>query len=209
MNYITLFCIARTGFFSTFERLILTFVNMWTLIIFVILSSIIIFVSWRALLKFNSHGFYRFFCWESIAWLASANYSYWFKDPFQFKQIISWILLIIGAYLVIAGALMLKKFGKSGNVKRENELFQFESTSKLVTAGIYKYIRHPLYSSLLFLTWGIFFKNITLPLLIVSFISTFFLFITAWCDEKECIKYFGEEYKLYMKKSKRFIPFLF
>lgn len=181
---------------------------MWTLIIFVILTTIIIFVSRRTLLKFNSHGFYRFFCWESIAWLASANYSFWFKDPFHFKQIISWILLIISIYVVIAGVIMLKKHGKADEVKRDKELYKFESTSKLVTSGIFKYIRHPLYSSLLFLTWGIFFKNATLPLLIVSLISSFFLFITAWCDEKECIAFFGDEYKAYMKKTKRFIPFI-
>jgi len=176
--------------------------------IFAIISAVIIFLSRRALLKLNSHGFYRFFSWECIAWLVSANYPFWFKDPLQFKQIISWILLIIGAYLVIAGVLMLKKHGKADKVKRDKELYQFESTSKLVTTGIYKYIRHPLYSSLLFLTWGIFFKNATLPLFIVSFISTFFLFVTAWYDEKECIGFFGEEYKTYMKKTKMFLPFL-
>jgi protein-S-isoprenylcysteine O-methyltransferase Ste14 len=182
---------------------------MWTLIIFAILSLVIISFSWRALLKLNSHGFYRFFCWESIAWLASANHPFWFKDPFHYKQIISWSLLIIGAYLVIAGVLMLKKHGKADKAKREKELYQFEATSKLVTTGIFKYIRHPLYSSLLFLTWGIFFKNATLSLSIVSLISTFFLFITAWHDEKECIQFFGEEYKAYMKKTKRFVPFIF
>jgi protein-S-isoprenylcysteine O-methyltransferase Ste14 len=181
---------------------------MWTLIIFGILSVAIFSLSWRTLLKLNSHGFYRFFSWECIAWLMSANYLFWFKDPFQFKQIVSWILLIISVYVVIAGVLMLKKHGKPDNVKRDKELYQFESTSKLVTTGIYKFIRHPLYSSLLFLTWGILFKNATLPLLIISLISTFFLFITAWFDEKECIAFFGEDYKVYMKKTKRFIPFI-
>jgi protein-S-isoprenylcysteine O-methyltransferase Ste14 len=181
---------------------------MWTLIIFGIISLFIISVSWRTLLKFNSHGFYRFFSWECIAWLASANYLFWFKDPFQFKQIVSWILLIISVYVVIAGVLLLKKQGKANKVKRNKELYQFESTSKLVTTGIYKYIRHPLYSSLLFLTWGIFFKNATLPLFMVSCTSTFFLFITAWCDEKECIAFFKEDYKVYMIKTKRFIPFI-
>jgi protein-S-isoprenylcysteine O-methyltransferase Ste14 len=181
---------------------------MLTLIIFGIMSVLIISVSWRALIKINSHGFYRFFSWECIAWLASANYPFWFIDPLGFKQIVSWILLIIGAYLVIAGVILLKKKGKPGKNKREKELYQFESTSKLVTTGIYRYIRHPLYSSLLFLTWGIYFKNATLPLFIVAFTSTFFLFVTAWYDEKECIQFFGEEYKEYMKKTRMFIPFL-
>ena len=182
---------------------------MWTLVIFGIISALIILLSWRTLWNFTSHGFYRFFCWECIAWLASANYSYWFKNPFQVKQIFSWIFLITSAYLIIAGILMMKKYGKPKKGKREKELYQFESTSIMVTKGIFRHIRHPLYSSLLFLTWGIFLKNATLPLLIVSFTSTFFILITAWYDEKECISFFGLEYREYMKKTKKFIPFLF
>ena len=55
---------------------------------------------------------------------------------------------------------------------------------------------------------GILFKNITLPLLVVSMLSTLFLFLTAIYDEKECIQYFGLKYIEYMKRSKRFIPFI-
>ena len=34
------------------------------------------------------------------------------------------------------------------------------------------------------------------------------LYLTAIFDEKECMDYFGEKYKEYMKRSKMFIPFL-
>jgi protein-S-isoprenylcysteine O-methyltransferase Ste14 len=181
---------------------------MWTMIIFGIFSIIIISVSWRTLWNIKSHGFYRFFSWECIAWLFSVNYPFWFHDPFQIKQILSWIFLIISIYLVIAGVNQMKRFGIANQRKREKELFQFESTTKLVTTGIFKLIRHPLYSSLIFITWGIFLKNTTLSLLIVSVFSTFFLFLTSKIDEKECIRFFGEDYRVYMKKTKMFLPFL-
>jgi protein-S-isoprenylcysteine O-methyltransferase Ste14 len=87
-------------------------------------------------------------------------------------------------------------------------LFGFEKTTALVDYGIYKYIRHPMYASLLFLTWGICFKNFTLPLLVVAFLSSVFLYLTALCDEKECVRFFGQPYADYMKRSKRFIPFV-
>ena len=35
------------------------------------------------------------------------------------------------------------------------------------------------------------------------------LYITAIFDEKECIVYFGDKYKEYMKRSKMFIPYIF
>jgi len=88
-------------------------------------------------------------------------------------------------------------------------LFQFEKTTELIETGIFKYIRHPLYGSLVFLSWGVFFKNTTLPLFLVSVFSTLMLYITARFDEKECVQYFGDKYSEYMKRSKMFVPFLF
>jgi protein-S-isoprenylcysteine O-methyltransferase Ste14 len=137
-----------------------------------------------------------------------SNYTSWFDDPFSARQIFSWIFLFLSLYLVIAGVLLLRKSGKPLPDRNDRMLYQFEKTSELVEHGIFRYIRHPLYSSLIFLTWGILLKNINVQLLIVALISTLFLYITAIFDEKECIGYFGEKYKAYMKRSKRFIPFI-
>jgi len=177
-------------------------------LVFGILSLPILILSWRTLTKVHSHGFYRFFSWECIAWLLASNYKFWFENPFCISQIFSWIFLFLGAYLVIAGAILLKKAGKPVGSRNEEALFEFEKTSELVDTGIFKYIRHPLYSSLIFLTWGIFLKRPTFPLFIISVLSTAFLYFTAMFDEKECVQYFGEKYQEYMKHTHRFIPFL-
>jgi len=179
------------------------------IVIFAVLSIPVLIISLKSLSSYKNHGFYRFFSWECILWLASSNYKYWFENPFGLLQILSWILLLIGGYLVIIGVIVLKKRGNPDEVRNEKELFQFEQTSELVDTGIYKYIRHPLYSSLLFLTWGIFFKNTNIELFIISVLSSVFLYLTAICDEKECLKYFGDRYNGYMKRSKRFIPYIF
>lgn len=178
------------------------------LIVFGILSIPVLVLSWRTLFDFKSHGFYRFFSWECILWLSVSNYRYWFDNPFSIPQVFSWIFLFWSAYSVIAGVLQLKRSGKPAKNRNEETLYTFEKTSELVDTGIFRYIRHPLYSSLLFLTWGIFLKNITIELFIISLVSTAFLFFTAICDEKECIKFFGAKYVDYMKQSKRFIPYI-
>lgn len=178
-------------------------------LVFCFLSIIIILVSWRTLFYIKSHGFYRFLSWECIAWLIANNYPYWFVDPFDFKQVVSWIFLITSVILVIAGVVKLRKAGKSKELRKEKFLHKIEQTTELIDTGIYNYVRHPLYSSLVFLAWGIFLKNTTVGLLIISFLSTLFLYLTALFEEKECIVFFGEPYKDYMKKSKMFIPFLF
>jgi len=178
------------------------------LLLFGILSIPVIIISWRSLIDLKGHGFYRFFSWECILWLFASSYQVWFDDPLSAKQVVSWLLLIISAYLVISGVILLKKVGRPGKERNEKSLYEFEKTTELVDTGIFRYIRHPLYSSLIFLTWGIFFKNPQIVLLIVSIISTVFLFLTALSDENECIVIFGDRYRDYMRRSKRFIPFI-
>ena len=178
------------------------------MIAFCILSIPLVLISWRTLFSPKSHGFYRFFSWESILWLGLSNIPYWFDDPFTVPHLFSWVLLFIALYLVIAGVILLKKKGTPIRDRDENGLYSFEKTSVLIDTGIYKYIRHPLYSSLIFLTWGIFLKQVTLSLFLISLISTLCLHQTAIFDEKECLEYFGDKYKRYMKQTRRFIPFV-
>ena len=182
---------------------------MLTYLLFGIGSLILIVISWRSLFNMKSHGFFRFLSWECILWLLVSNYAVWFRDPFTFRQILSWIFLIFSAILVIVGVLHIKRSGRSGEERSDDQLYRFERTTRLVDTGIYKYIRHPLYSSLLFLTWGIYLKQPDPVMTLVAILSTVFLFLTAVADEKECIRFFGEPYRDYMKRSKRFIPFLF
>ena len=178
-------------------------------LIFLLLSIPVIFISLRTIFYPGSHGFYRFLSWECILWLLANNYSFWFTDPFSLKQIVSWLMLIYSIYPLISGIVLLKKAGKSDNWRKEEELFDFEKTTELIETGIFKYIRRPLYSSLLFLSWGTYFKNTDMNLFIVAVASSVFLYLTARMDEKECKVYFGEKYNDYIIRSKMFIPFLF
>lgn len=177
--------------------------------LFGLLTIPVIIASRRSILNVKSHGFYRFFAWEGMIWLFASNYKYWFHDPFSPRQIISWSLLLVSAYMAITGYLILRNKGKAGAGREDTALFQFEKTTELVTDGIFRYIRHPLYSSLIILTWGILLKRPDAVLVIVSFISSFLLYLTSKTDEKECIIFFGDKYRVYMSRTRMFIPFIF
>jgi protein-S-isoprenylcysteine O-methyltransferase Ste14 len=86
----------------------------------------------------------------------------------------------------------------------------FENTTKLVRVGAYRWIRHPLYASLLALTWSAWLKN---PLEAGSFALTAgvtgFLLATATVEERENSKRFGAAYADYQQHTWRFIPFVF
>lgn len=178
-------------------------------IIFAVPSIIIIYFSRQVILHPNSHGFYRFLSWECIAWLFTRNYHDWFYDPFAWYQIIAWILLVFSLYYIYVAVTLFRKVGRAQKEREDKRLYTFEKTTKLIETGLYKYIRHPMYGSLLLLTWGIFFKNMNIVGLIVATFSSVLLFITGKMDERENIAYFGEKYVDYMKRSKMFIPYVF
>jgi protein-S-isoprenylcysteine O-methyltransferase Ste14 len=179
------------------------------IILFVIISAGLVWLSWPSLRDFRSRGFYRFFAFELIVVLILLNVDYWFFEPFSIHQIVSWLLLIISLFLVIYGFQLLHKEGKPDNERKDSSLLGIEKTTELVTMGAYRYIRHPIYSSLIFLGWGAFFKQ---PLWLgfsLAVITTFFLTMTAKMEEIENTIFFGEVYKSYLKKTKMFIPFVF
>ncbi|UCH66747.1 MAG: isoprenylcysteine carboxylmethyltransferase family protein [Ignavibacterium sp.] len=178
------------------------------IILFVIASAGLLWLSWSSLRDFRSHGFYRFFAFKLIVVLILLNIEYWFYEPFSIHQIVSWLLLIISLYLVIHGFQLLHTAGKPNNNRKDSSLFGIEKTTELITVGAYRYIRHPIYSSLLFLAWGTFFKQSSWIGFALALLATFFLAMTAKMEEKENIKFFGDVYKSYMKKTKMFIPFL-
>jgi protein-S-isoprenylcysteine O-methyltransferase Ste14 len=183
---------------------------MTQLIIFVACSIPIILISWKSLQNPQSHGFYRFFAWEAILALFALNVPFWFHDPFTWNQIIAWFLLLASLIPLAFGVHSLRTRGRPvGQRASDPTLLAFEKTTTLVTSGIYRYIRHPLYSSLLLLTWGIFFKSPSWAGIALASASTAFLIATAKADEAECTRFFGHPYQEYMNQTKRFIPYLF
>jgi protein-S-isoprenylcysteine O-methyltransferase Ste14 len=179
-------------------------------IIFALVSTPIVYVSRASRRAPRSHGFYRFFAWELILALVFLNVAVWFRAPFSWHQIISWSLLVSCIVPLAFGVRSLSGRGKPVEHREgDTTLFAFEKTTSLVTTGIYRYIRHPLYSSLLFLAWGVFFKDPSWPGLALALAATLALVATAKADEAECIRFFGAAYEDYMKQTTRFVPFLF
>ena len=178
-------------------------------IIFVILSAALAYVSRASLKVPRAHGFYRFFAWECMLALFFLVVYRWFRNPFSALQLISWLLMFVSGFLVLHGVYLLRRLGRPTKQRQDSSLLGFEKTTTLVTEGAYRYIRHPLYSSLLFLTWGIFFKDPTVITGGLALAATGFLVGTAKADEAECISYFGPSYEHYIERTKMFIPFLF
>jgi protein-S-isoprenylcysteine O-methyltransferase Ste14 len=77
---------------------------------------------------------------------------------------------------------------------------------KLVTNGIYRWVRHPLYTigSFLFISFGLMADNWFIILLgVLAFIV---MAIRTPKEEANLIEKFGDEYRDYMKRTGRFLP---
>ncbi len=179
------------------------------LIVFVVASAGLAWLSRSCLREFRSHGFYRFFAWESNVALILVNLDQWFHQPFSLRQIISWLLIIICLYLLIHSVLLLRRMGRPDKNRDDPTLIGIEKTTQLVTEGIYRYIRHPIYSAGLIGTWGIFLKSPSLVAAGLSALATLFWILTARSEEAENVQFFGEAYRRYVKQTRMFIPFLF
>lgn len=80
---------------------------------------------------------------------------------------------------------------------------------KLTTSGIYKYIRHPLYTigSSFIISFGMMADNWFIALFgILAFIL---MAIRTPKEEANLVEKFGDEYREYMKRTGRFLPKLF
>lgn len=170
-------------------------------IILVLMTIALAGLSWIISIKEKRyHGIFRFVSFESILILVLMNYPVWFKDPLSWYQLVSWILLGGSVLVAILGFYLYYHHGKPAD--------GMERTTKLITSGLYRHIRHPLYLSLILGGFGVMMKDLNWQSLITAFVNLLALYLTARVEEREMIKRFGKEYVSYMGRTKMFIPYI-
>jgi protein-S-isoprenylcysteine O-methyltransferase Ste14 len=110
------------------------------------------------------------------------------------------------AYLVIGYFLLIKtniEFAQRG----EGTLAPWDPTRKLVVAGVYRFVRNPMISGVLFVLLGeaTFFGSKPLLYWFLIFFTMNAIFIPL-VEEKGLEKRFGEEYVEYKRNVPRWIP---
>lgn len=77
---------------------------------------------------------------------------------------------------------------------------------ELVTAGPYRWIRHPLYTLGLIYFGSLALVSASWFLLVVSTLSFVMVALRTPIEEEKLIQRFGDEYREYMKRTGRFLP---
>ncbi len=114
------------------------------LLLLIVLSAVAVAASLHAWRTQQAYGFFRFFAFELLAVLIVWNANRWFRDPLSIRQIASWTIFAAAAALAAHGFHFLRSVG--GAQRRI-----MEDTQAVVEVGAYRFIRHPLYASLVFL----------------------------------------------------------
>ncbi|HET7012007.1 MAG TPA: isoprenylcysteine carboxylmethyltransferase family protein [Anaerolineales bacterium] len=170
-----------------------------SLIVF-LLGALGLAVVWRRHLAAPStHGFYRYFAFVGILALACRQALAWFQDPVSFRQLTSWLLLASSLALALTAGATLRRLGRPAGA--------IEPTKALVTEGIYRHIRHPLYASLILLAAGAWLKQvdwISTALMVGTFLA---VLATARTEERELEAQFGDAYLSYRRQTGGFLPF--
>ena len=118
----------------------------------------------------------------------------------EFKQL-NILFIIIGIILIIAGIYMW--ISTNFISKLDDNIKQ----NKLVTDGIYAYVRNPIYSAFLFICTGIILIENNLYLLILPILYWIFLTILMKkTEEKWLTNLYGNQYIKYCKKTNRCLP---
>lgn len=85
---------------------------------------------------------------------------------------------------------------------------QIQTSPKLSIKGLNKWVRHPLYLGILLGLVGILLWETSIKNVLAAAILLNYLFIGIYLEEQKLLIYFGEEYRIYRKKTKKIIPFV-
>ncbi len=134
-----------------------------------------------------------------IPWLILRGRTHLFSSPFKWHHFAGIILCFIGFYILISCIVSFALKGKG-------TLSPADPTKKLVTTGLYKYSRNPMYTGVMLILIGeaLFFVSLKLFFYSAFIFIAFYFFITRF-EEPRLKKDFGKEYDDYCKKTGRFI----
>ena len=120
---------------------------------------------------------------------------------FSTQNMVGLMLIVIGFVIILIAQITLWKYYSSTLVIKENH--------QLITHGIYRFVRHPIYLG-----------NITLFLGIAVYVSSLYGFLTLLglipvflvrikMEERLLTEEFGDKHRTYKKNTRKLFPFIF
>ena len=158
-------------------------------------------------LKMGSMDFYRlaYNIFAAISFLPILYLMKTLPDKLLYQVPSPWNLVMIGGQLlsvILLGLAFLQTDSLSFVGLRQ--LFQEDKSGALIIHGMYKVVRHPLYTFSLLFLWLT--PTVSQNSLTVYIGSTLYILIGAFFEERKLLREFGEAYAEYKKNTPMLIP---
>jgi len=105
-------------------------------------------------------------------------------------------------FALVAGVMQTEPFQLAGLTQLVG--LEPDKPPRLVTDGLYAYVRHPLYTASLVFLWA--WPDMTFNRVVLWLIFSLYLVIGAYFEERRMLREFGQEYAAYKAKIPMLIP---
>lgn len=123
-------------------------------------------------------------------------------------RVIGVILMMLGGFIEISVRIQLRNKAKFPNLQ-STKLLQIVKGHRLLTDGMFSYVRHPLYLGRILLSVGWVLIFLSFYGAVFMAIGILFFLPRIRIEEDMLLKEFGEAYRAYQKRTKKLIPYLF
>jgi protein-S-isoprenylcysteine O-methyltransferase Ste14 len=124
---------------------------------------------------------------------------------YRFQPVLAWLGLVFAIAALVMFRLTHKALGRNWSVSLE-----VRENHQLITAGVYRHVRHPMYTA--FWLWAVA-QALLLPNWIaglagmVGFGTLFFGRVAR--EERMMLESFGDDYRAYIQRTSRIIPWVY
>lgn len=158
-------------------------------------------------LKTGSADFYRlaYNIFAGISFLPVLYLMATLPDRIAYEVAAPWnVIMLVGQFLSVAMLFVAFLQTDSLSFVGLRQLFEKEKSGALVTRGLYRVVRHPLYTFGLLFVWLS--PSVSQNSLTVYIAATIYTLIGAVFEERKLLRDFGEAYAEYRRKTPMLIP---
>ncbi|MBR0926005.1 isoprenylcysteine carboxylmethyltransferase family protein [Bradyrhizobium diazoefficiens] len=175
---------ARQGFKKLFAAFASPALERSTYVLLASLSLVLLFWQWRPI--------------TAIVWESETPMAAYAAVAGSFA---GWLIVLYSTFLISHFEL----FGLTQVVS--HFAGRLAEPMKFRTPGLYRLIRHPIYLGFIIAFWST--PTMTLGHMLFATVTTAYIFVGIWLEERDLVTLFGDQYRHYRQKVAMLIPGLF